>query len=676
MKDMKVKKTAKRLGNSSPAVNNESMPRRAAIYLFYDPHGIIDDYVVYFFTQLKPHVQDILLMSNCQLAPGQAAKLDGLVSEIVERENIGFDVMAYRDGLERFGWDNLATYDELILLNYTFFGPLQPFADLFTQMDKQAVDFWGLTDHAEVSPHPFALHMVMPRHIQSHWIAVRKKLLAAPEFRDYWENMPLIDSYNASILHHETRFTQYFASRGFTYQVVWPSTDFYCPSAVLEDAPAMVRAGCTIVKRRTFFNDPMYMDRFALLGQPLMEAISECSDYPLEIIWQNLTRTCKPRDLVHNLNLLEVLPDTASPATRKRAEKFKVAALAHIFYPQMTQEIVTQLRSLPGAWDLYVTTASEDKAAEIKQELARLEVAGEVRVLPSNRGRDISAFLLGMEDVLRNGKYDLVLKIHSKLSPQDGPNVGGLFKRHLYENLLGTPGHCANVVDLFNQHPNLGMVVAPIPHIGYPTMGHAWFENKKPAAQLLKQMNLQMVLDDTTPVAAYGSMFICRPQLLLPLLDLGLDWEDFPDEGGYKDGSIAHVIERLFAYVVLAQGHHVREVFSPKQAAINYGALQYRAQAVGKYLAARPDEAVRDLQNVSRFISREEFKNRHPQAFAKLKPVYKALQVSRMHTKYTLKMAWRKTANTPARYHLEKIGQQTRRISDQAVKMAKKLWKK
>ena len=115
------------------------------------------------------------------------------------RENVGFDVWGYKEAIEKIGFDKLAEYDEVILLNYTFFAPIFPFSELFEWSEKQDVDFWGISDHAEIKPNPYTGTGILPKHIQSHFIAIRKSLLVSHEFQDYWKNMPMIHSYTDSV---------------------------------------------------------------------------------------------------------------------------------------------------------------------------------------------------------------------------------------------------------------------------------------------------------------------------------------------------------------------------------------------------------------------------------------------------------------------------------------------
>ncbi len=557
--------------------------KRAGIFLFYDPEGKVDDYILGCLGSLQQHMDYLLVVSNSSLDETNRKRLESVSSEVMERKNVGYDVGAYRDGLRHLGWDHMGDYDELVLFNYTFFAPIHPWASLFERTDKWDTDFWGITEHDEVRPHPFLPKLVMPRHIQSHWIAVRSSLSTTKDWRTYWEDMPPIESYNDSIQWHESRFTGYFNALGYRHEVAYNVDDYPSANPVFDNASLLLQDGCPILKRRNLFHNPLHLDRFAIIGADMLEQ-ARLAGYDTDLILSNLARTSKPRDLVTNAGLTWVVPQSASEETYAAAATQKVLAVAHIFYADMAEEILQRLSVLPKGYYLVATTSNEENQAQIRAVMERYGVEGEVRVVASNRGRDIGAFLVDCNDVLASGKWDIVVKIHSKKSVQDDYNAAQLFKTHLYDNLLNSRAHVANILAEFAAHPALGMVLAPLPHMGYPTMGHAWFTNREPAQAVAKRLGINVPFDKDMPLATYGSMFIARPQALAKLVNAGFKPENFPVEGGYKDGSLAHVLERLMAYAALSEGFYVRPVLAPKWAEVYYGYLEYKLAAVSSFL--------------------------------------------------------------------------------------------
>ena len=557
--------------------------KRAGIFLFYDPEGKVDDYILGCLGSLQQHMDYLLVVSNSPLDETNRKRLESVSSEVMERKNVGYDVGAYRDGLRHLGWDHMGDYDELVLFNYTFFAPIHPWAGLFERTDKWDTDFWGITEHDEVRPHPFLPKLVMPRHIQSHWIAVRSSLSTTKDWRTYWEDMPPIESYNDSIQWHESRFTGYFNALGYRHEVAYNVDDYPSANPVFDNASLLLQDGCPILKRRNLFHNPLHLDRFAIIGADMLEQ-ARLAGYDTDLILSNLARTSKPRDLVTNAGLTWVVPQSASEETYAAAATQKVLAVAHIFYADMAEEILQRLSVLPKGYYLVATTSNEENQAQIRAVMERYGVEGEVRVVASNRGRDIGAFLVDCNDVLSSDKWDIVVKIHSKKSVQDDYNAAQLFKTHLYDNLLNSRAHVANILAEFAAHPALGMVLAPLPHMGYPTMGHAWFTNREPAQAVAKRLGINVPFDKDMPLATYGSMFIARPQALAKLVNAGFKPENFPVEGGYKDGSLAHVLERLMAYAALSEGFYVRPVLAPKWAEVYYGYLEYKLAAVSSFL--------------------------------------------------------------------------------------------
>lgn len=553
--------------------------KRLAIYLFWDDNGIVDRYVPYSLEKLREHVEHIIVVSNGPLSDSGRAALEAVSDEVWERENIGFDVGGYKEGLERFGWDRLNEYDELILLNYTFFGPIYPFAELFSSSESWDVDFWGITEHAETRPHPFANKKVLPRHIQSHWFAIRRSLFDSEAFREYWATMPLITSYSQSVDMHEARFAHHFENLGYTWKVAFELDDYPGNNPILDDVVQITADRCPILKRRTFFHSPLYFSDHAIIGRDVIDVLERTSDYPLELIWENVARTAEPRIVATNFSLGRIFSDAAEVDATSVAEvqEMRAAVVIHCYYTEMLDELMTLVEYLPCNRHVVVTTDTAEKRDAISEGLRRRgEASFEVRVVGSNAGRDVSAFLITCADVIRDESYDVIVKLHSKLSPQDGVVAGNWFKRHLFGNLLHSRNYATSVLNLMREKPEIGMAIPPVIHVGYPTMGKAWFGNKKRAKELCDRLGIATPLDESTPLSSYGSMFFARPRALRTLVDAGFTWDDF--EAEYADGSLAHTIERLFTYSSLGAGMPVYTVQSTELASINYGFLEYKLQ--------------------------------------------------------------------------------------------------
>ena len=104
------------------------------------------------------------------------------------RENIGFDAGAYKDALcQLIGWDKVLEYDELVLLNDSFFVPFVPMQAIFSEMKKKECDFWGLTKYNKRVDREGKT--VFPEHLQSFFLVVRKSLLHSSCFADFWNEM-------------------------------------------------------------------------------------------------------------------------------------------------------------------------------------------------------------------------------------------------------------------------------------------------------------------------------------------------------------------------------------------------------------------------------------------------------------------------------------------------------
>ncbi len=163
--------------------------RRICLFSFYDARGIVDEYVIFFLRELGEFVERTIFFSNGPLSKQSEIALSGLVQEIVIRPNEGFDVQAYKEGLQRIDFGESGAWDEVLMVNHTCYGPMFPFSELFTEMQGRTCDFWGVTAHMALTPNPFTGEGTLPYHLNSNFIAVRQPMLQSKSFRQYLERL-------------------------------------------------------------------------------------------------------------------------------------------------------------------------------------------------------------------------------------------------------------------------------------------------------------------------------------------------------------------------------------------------------------------------------------------------------------------------------------------------------
>ena len=652
---------------------------RGLVYFHFDPHHQVRDYVLAALSSLRPHADHILLVSNSPIGEADCARLETCCDEILQRPNEGLDVGAYRAGLEHLGWERLADFDELILTNHTYYAPLHPWEEALTRAAGwEDISFWGMTEHAAMRPHPFLARRELPRHIQSHWIAVRRGLLTAPAFREYWEQMPRVSSYRDSIQWHESRFTDHFAELGHTWQVVFPVDRYRSTNPAIEEAPALLADGCPLLKRRALFHDPLHQDRQAVVGGELLEAAVK-TGYSEDLILSDVVHTATARDLIVNAGLTEVVTGCvpgavgAGAQTSSPAQRSSGCVVVHIPAGREAVEraeadgLARRLASLPAHWRVVVTSPEPLDAADLERVTGRRPTRedteedsthgeGDVslRVVRDLDPRGTIAFLTQCDDLWDPGRGAggdeggddggdgdvLVLRITVGPAPGPKTRADDVAHRQALDCLLDSPGYTAGLIDLFAQHPGLGVAVPAAGHIGQAHGGPTWDGLAGAAKALSRRLGLTVELDPLAPVAPSGAMFMARPAALRTLSEGAKELVQLTEQAAagpeqsaerLKRARAAEVLELLTVYAAMSSGFHPREVLTAAWAGRLYGALAYKHRAVTADLPDHTDEQVRFLQ--ARFGPRAGVGARvrtyvdvhHPDMGSALKPAYRYL---------------------------------------------------
>lgn len=470
--------------------------RRYLVFLHYDPDGHVDNAVLHTLRGLRPHVERILVVSNGFLQAESRERLAAEVDEVFERENVGFDAGAYRSALGRIGYDALADYDELLLINYTFFGPVDSFDELFARMDARPVDFWGMTHHVDVDPHPIIGKGIMPEHIQSYWIGFRKSLFGSEDFRRYWSRMRDAWSYNDVVTIFETELTKHFSDLGYVWESAYPNDKFNAQNISMEAPLQLLDDGCPMFKRRIYFHDLADMDHRGVSGKEITDRAVELG-YPRDLIVDGIIRRASVRQLSTGLGLTFVHDRQATAST--------------------TDEIEVEDASITILDEPFWATWLRDG------------------VSPFDQGDTVAVSAPRVEDGMISDAA-----------------VGG--RRRAMNAVIG---HWAENLAALEQDARVGLIVPLTEHRATALLADGWRGGRKAAERLAKLLGLRGPLDPHAPLTPFDGIAMYRSAALAELperIRRAGGWSALAGQFG-GDEELSELLDLLAADVARTAGY-------------------------------------------------------------------------------------------------------------------------
>lgn len=234
------------------------------------------------------------------------------------------------------------------------------------------------------------------------------------------------------------------------------------------------------------------------------------------------------------------LDDNANP---------KIAIQIHAFFLDVMEEITEILNSMPYPYDCYISTDTEEKKEEISKILNEQCSIHYLQIdVMENRGRDVGPFLQQMAPVIRRYKY--IAHLHTKKSKHT--DFGDDWRHFLYRNMFGGRDCISAILEMFEKEEKLGLAVPEV----YPIVRElmAWDNTKEDVEKLLGKMGLSASLPDN-PMCPVGDIFWARTEAVRVLFEQGITQNDFQEEAGQLNYTLAHVIERIWCYLAEAQGY-------------------------------------------------------------------------------------------------------------------------
>ena len=592
--------------------------KRLGIYAFYDQDGIVDEYVYYYLNALSKICSKIIFVVNGSLHLNVECeqRLLEMNVDLLIRENTGFDAFAYKFALDKYKND-LSAYDEIVLSNNSFFGPIYPLEDMFNEMegrtnsDGNKLDFWGISIHPQV---PGRIHATQEfnyinEHIQTFFVVFTKRIVESSYFENFWNSLNPATSFLEAVCTFELKLTSYFSQADFTYDSYVDYKYFGdVNGTILYPFDSVKYYKCPIVKRKIFSED---YQNFFYVGEgcssrKTLEYIQNELDYDTSLIWKHLCRTTKMSELRMDLQLNYVLSSEFTKSSNiELAEKKKIALILYIYYEEAIDECLDFARNMPNSSDVFFISTKQEVLDKIKENCKNrcLEFSKATYTKKINKGRDLSSYLIDLKHVF--DEYDYVCYFHDKKSPQLNSRLQTReFFYHCMNSLLPSSNFVYNIIQKFENEPNLGLLVPPPLHFGpfYPSEYNLHPSNKEWMLKLLKELKLNVPFDEF-PVAPYGDMFWVRGKAMSSLFNKDWTYDDLPDEPIDVDGTILHALERMIPFVAQDKGYFTSWLCSEDSARTEISNFYYsektlKQELFNKFVFCRLDDMSRFIRSI------------------------------------------------------------------------------
>jgi lipopolysaccharide biosynthesis protein len=596
---------------------NGTHVKRIAMYVIFDKDGILDGYRKYYLQELRKVTDYVIAIVNGTLTPESRDELEKLTDDIYVRENTGLLAYGWIEGLQHIGWDTLDDYDELLMLNDSFFGPFFPLEEMFNAMEKSDADFYGALKNFEEESITSIDGRPMKRgHFPGsicYFYIIRKRLLHSHDFREYWERKPEINRDWDTYFYSEIDFFQYVQDAGFridAYQsdklkgYFFDTLTHNMSKLIIGDRIpfARIRSFCTDMK------DQSSQINYGKDPRQALEYIDKHTNYDTNLIWDYILRTKNLTDIWNQLQLEYVVSKDSveKPFTYEK----KIAVILHIYYKDQVELIADYCNNFIPNTDFYITTTSEETEQVIIDAFNSRKLHYVCKIRP-NVGVAMSTLWITYADIVTKGDYEYICYFHDKKSPYHQFSIyGEQFAERCYQNLFGTKEVVKNIINLFEQNPRLGVLGPPmVYHSDYfmaATRGQGG--NYQNIVEIAKKLNLDVNIDiNKTPMAPYGDMFWFRRIALKKAIGHGFTYDDFNIKYS-PDFTMFHAIERSYGFMAQDSGYYSGEVINSDDARSDLINYRYMLEQLCTVLIRRGSffgnyEQAKQLLNQSRDVN-------------------------------------------------------------------------
>lgn len=412
--------------------------KRLLLYVHYNKYDELSGHVLYQLEQLRPLFSKLIVISNSQLTESATLTLKELgIDEVIQRENLGFDFAAWRDGMTHVGFEHLTDFDSVTLMNDTCFGPLWDITDIVEEFEKRPnVDFWGMTN--------FRKTKYFDEHLQSYFMFFKKHVVASEAFQKFWTSIKTFTDVQDVIDNYETRVTSVLLEAGYRYDAVFntiaeeagdlihPDFSYYRPISTLEHK-------VPFIKLKAFTDNEKK-------GRLLLDYLANLSTYPVALIKSHLNSYHSPDSLV-------ILDEKIIEPSFKRFSKHEYRMAIHVHISDLERLKVFLDRKLSAFY--YFTLSGHLDKNQVENNLLNSFDKDRFQIVSQKFDNHYHA-LVSLASQL--SEYDFIGHFHTADFGNEGKLVDEATRLALIDMLLDEE----KVSSIFADFPEVGLVFADL----------------------------------------------------------------------------------------------------------------------------------------------------------------------------------------------------------------------
>lgn len=248
----------------------------------------------------------------------------------------------------------------------------------------------------------------------------------------------------------------------------------------------------------------------------------------------------------NGIKKIKIEDEISVPHGKEERKHTLIGVHLHLYYEDLLDEFCDYLNHIPEAFDLYISCKKGADHLQIKNRAKQItHVKGIIVKETQNRGRDIAPFyVLFGKDMAR---YEYVLHIHTKKSLYTGGEKAN-WRHEALDGVLKSEEMVAETLRMLrSEEPEVGLVFGEMTKM-LPPMALHWLRNVPKGREVLERLHIPF--ENHMFFYPVGSFFWAKTEALRPLFQLRLKYSDFDEEKGQIDGTLAHALERVIAFVI------------------------------------------------------------------------------------------------------------------------------